>query len=439
MGPGSMHDSGFFHIRVDERLTREELEEIVATLLRLDHFLGSIDDLPKLLGLIVNEAERLLSATASSLLLVDPITGELYFEVVRGPAAPKLKGQRVPVGEGICGRVAREKKSEIVSDVAHDPNFYAKVDQQSKFTTRSMLASPMVRKDQLIGVLEVINKSDGGPFDDHDRRMLEAVADLAAVAIENARLLEENVRRERLVAVGQAMAGLAHYIKNILTGLSSSSAVIDHALEAGNTELLVRAWKTLKTSNEKVAGLVADLLSYSAPRRPKTKPMRLDEEVGRLVDTMQGRAAKLGVALTYHGPDAPMWLITDPIPLERCVLNLLVNALDALEEMSLAEEHPRPGRMDVRLARNENDVASLEVEDNGPGIPPAVQAKIWEIFFSTKGSRGSGIGLALTLKFIRELGGQVKLEHTGPEGTCFRIDMPGVLDACPTPMEEAHS
>lgn len=432
-----MQDSGFFHIRLDERLTREELEEIVTTLLRLDHFLGSIDDLPHLLELIITEAERLLDATASSLLLADPVSGDLYFEVVRGPAAEKLIGTRVPTGEGICGRVARERRSEIVSDVSRDPNFYAKADEASQFTTLSMLASPMVRKGGLIGVLEVINKADGGVFDEHDRRMLEAIADLAAVAIENARLLEENVRKERLAAVGQAMAGLAHYIKNILTGLSSSSAIIDHALEAGNPELLQRAWKTLKSSNEKVAGLVADLLSYSAPRPPKPRPMRLDEELGRIVDTMQGRAQKLSVELHYHPPGRPVWLVTDAIPLERCILNLLVNALDALEEMALSQERPRPGRLEVRLSVNENGVAVLEVEDNGPGIPPAVQQKIWEIFYSTKGSRGSGIGLALTLKFMRELGGEVRLHHTSPEGTCFRIRMPGVSEVCPTPREEA--
>ncbi|MBE7557406.1 GAF domain-containing protein [bacterium] len=434
-----MHDSGFFHIRLDERLSRQELEEIVATLLRLDHFLGRIDDLPRLLELIITEAEKLLCATASSLLLIDPATGELCFEVVRGPAAAKLLGTRVPSGEGICGRVARTRQSEIVTDVAHDPNFYAKADQETKFTTRSMLASPMVRKGELIGVLEVINKVDREPFNAHDQRILEAIADLAAIAIENARLLEENVRKERLAAVGQAMAGLAHYIKNILTGLSSSAAVIDHALEAGDHEMLTRAWKTLKASNEKVAGLVADLLSYSAPRRPKLSPVRFDAEVARLVDSMQARAAKLGVTLSYHPPDSPMWVVTDPVPLERCVLNLLVNALDALEEMALSEEHPRPGRLEVRLTKSENNAAILDVEDNGPGIPPAIQARIWEIFYSTKGSRGSGIGLAVTQKFMRELGGQVRLERTGPEGTCFRLSLPGVSAVCPTPLQEAQA
>ena len=413
---------------LDDDLSRQELADIVAALLRLDDFMGSIDDLPRLLDLIVSEAETLLDAEGASLLLYDPQGGDLFFEVVRGAASANVRGRRVPSGEGICGWVARERRSLRVPEAGQDPRHYGGIDQAAAFTTHSIVAAPMVRKGELVGVLEVVNKSEGRPFSRHDQRLLEAVAGLAAVAIENARLYEDAVRRARLAAVGQAMAGLAHYIKNILTGLSSSSAVIDHALQAGDLNTLRRAWRTMKASTDKVGALVVDMLSYSASRTLKPEPVELGSLVGDVVQAQMDRAERLGVALEYTPPGRPLRVSLDPTPFERCVWNLVVNALDALEERSHGEEVAPAGHVEVQLGGNESGAVILEVRDNGPGIPAEVGPRIWELFFSTKGSRGSGIGLALTQKLMRDLGGEACLLRTGPEGTVFQLRLPAGVE-----------
>jgi signal transduction histidine kinase len=415
-------DSGTFHFNLEENLSPAELRAIATTLLRLDHFLGSIDDLPRLLEVIVSEAEELLQAEASTLFLADPVNEDLYFEVVRGPTANCLRGERVPHEHGICSYVARERKSASVPDVSKDDRFYSGFDKDSKFATSSILASPMIRQCKLIGVLEVINKGNGEAFSDSDRLLLEAIADLAAIAIENARLLKENIRKERLAAVGQTVAGLAHYIKNVLTGMLASSSVLDHALQNNNMTMLAKAWKTLKQTNDKVATLVSEMLSFSTPHELSNEMIDICEVVRGLGEQFLSRANQLGIALTLKEEYSSLWIRGDSNTLERIIINLICNALDALEEMREREgASEREEKVTISVNRGLRDTVIIEVADNGPGIPENIRNKIWQVFFSTKGSRGSGLGLALTQKLVQDLEGKIYLAATDPEGSCFRI------------------
>ena len=131
---------------------------------------------------------ELLDAEAGSLLLVDEQHNELVFEVTLGPAAPDLRGQRLPMNKGIVGAAAQTRRPQIVNEAQQDSRWLRDVDKSTAFSTRTLLAVPMIVKDKVIGVIELINKTTGDSFSPDDQNLLTAFATNAAVAVENARL-----------------------------------------------------------------------------------------------------------------------------------------------------------------------------------------------------------------------------------------------------------
>lgn len=152
--------------------------------------------LSELLETVMRLASEVAHAEASSILLMDPATDELYFDVALGEKGGALQQIRLKKGEGIAGWVAANLKPAVVNDVTHDPRWTQKGDRASQFQTKAILAVPMQVQGKLVGVMEVINRSDGAPFSDVDVQILETFAAQAAVAIENSRLFE-SIRQER--------------------------------------------------------------------------------------------------------------------------------------------------------------------------------------------------------------------------------------------------
>lgn len=152
--------------------------------------------LSELLSTVMRLGGEVVRAEASSLLLVDPVTEELYFDIALGEKGGALQQIRLKKGEGIAGWVAVNRKSALVNDVANDPRWTQKADKSTQFQTRAILAVPMQVQGKLVGVMEAINRADGSPFTEKDVEVLELFAGQAAVAIENARLFE-SIRQEK--------------------------------------------------------------------------------------------------------------------------------------------------------------------------------------------------------------------------------------------------
>jgi len=152
--------------------------------------------LSELLETVMRLASEVVRAEASALLLLDPATGELYFDVALGEKGGALQQIRLKKGEGIAGWVAVNGQPAIVNDVTVDPRWTTKADDKSRFKTKSILAVPMLVRDKLIGVMEVINCPPDHAFDANDSDTLSTFAGQAAVAIENARLFE-SIRQEK--------------------------------------------------------------------------------------------------------------------------------------------------------------------------------------------------------------------------------------------------
>jgi HD-GYP domain-containing protein (c-di-GMP phosphodiesterase class II) len=180
-----------------EAVTKTELNETELNQIRLALFgeinkrINSTTALPDLIKQITLMAQSALKASASSVLLLDEDKQELYFEVAEGTVGCQLKQIRMSSQSGIAGWVVRNGRPLIINDVTSDTRFYQTVDKNTGFTTRSILAVPLIVSGKFVGVIEVINKSDGSDFTDTDLDMMTPVASIAAIAIENARLRDE--------------------------------------------------------------------------------------------------------------------------------------------------------------------------------------------------------------------------------------------------------
>ncbi len=158
------------------------------TLIEINVLINSnFTDVKNLLTRILESAQKLANGEASSLLLVNPENNRLYFEISLGPKGPEVQKYSLNMGEGIAGWVAAHNTSLIVNDVEKDERFYSDISKQIGFPTNSILAVPMRIKEVCVGVLELINKTDGKHYTEEDRQWLEIFATQSAIAIQNAR------------------------------------------------------------------------------------------------------------------------------------------------------------------------------------------------------------------------------------------------------------
>ncbi len=399
----------------------DEMQRIVDALYRVHRLHESVTDLDGLLDVLLEESQAVAHAEASSLLLYDPALSELYFHIAKGERGDQQalkEGLRLKLGEGVAGIAAETRASLNVAEAHTDPRVYHTADHLSNFDTRSLLAVPLLDDSELLGVLELVNKAGGGSFSDFDQRVMEIFSSEAASAIGRARLISENLRSERLAAVGQAVAGLSHYTKNIIHGMLGSVEIVDEGLNDEKRELVDRAWPILKRSVGRLTHVVEDMLAFSKPREPLYEPCDLRQLVDETAETFRELFERRNVALEVEAQGiedgSPAWL--DARGLHRCILNLLTNAGDAvpIDEGRI--------RLSVRRA---GDALEIDVADNGPGIPEESRHRIFDAFFSTKGSSGTGLGLAVTQKIIAEHGGTIQLGKSDLGGACFQLRLTG--------------
>ncbi len=169
-----------------EKVNPEHLRQ----LLEFSALINSSMEIENIRKRTIEASMKVTNSEAGSLLLYDSDTKELYFDVTMGEKAEKIKTIRLKLGQGIAGWVALTKEVLIVNDVQNDKRFFREADEKSGFTTKSMICVPILSKERLLGVLQVINKIDS-PFTDYDAELLKALSNQVAVAIENARLYSD--------------------------------------------------------------------------------------------------------------------------------------------------------------------------------------------------------------------------------------------------------
>ncbi|MFO0964792.1 MAG: ATP-binding protein [Gemmataceae bacterium] len=390
-------------------------------------------DIEQLLDRILELVFRTISADRGCFVLKHPESGKLE------PRALRLRSDRgekekFQVSRTIMDHVLKEKHGILVSDASRDERFNA---GQSivRFGVREVICVPMKGRHETLGVLyldtystpgDIVTRGTPGKFNEDHLALAIALAHQAALAVEETRYHRAMLQAERLAAIGQTIAALSHHIKNILQGLRSGSEIIKMGLKDKNDNLIQQGWRIAEKNQGKIYELVMDMLSYSKERIPAVEPTDLNKVVEDVVELMASRANELKVKLEVSaGQDIPA-IAADPEGLHRALLNIVGNALDAVEEKE-------GGQVTVGTRLAEEGWVRIIVLDNGTGIAPEKADEIFRPFFSSKGSKGTGLGLAVSRKILREHGGDIVVQSQSGVGSKFTLRLPVKSPFSPDP------
>ena len=385
----------------------------LAAMYRVTRIASSIFDLDVLLNKVLDETFATVRAERGFVLLIDPNTDQLEVKSSRWQNKEGLD-HKVSISQNIISHVLEKKESVLIADAMADSKF-GMAESVVLHQIRSAMCSPLRGRKRIVGIIHV-DTTGAGAFSQEDLMLLDAIGNAAGIAVENAQLYKDKIHNERLAAMGQAISGLSHYIKNIVAAMDTSHAMVEKALAAEDLDIIDRVWKILRRSNQRISNLVLDMLAYSKDRKPDIQPCHLNEvckEAAELChDRIKTKQGKLHLDLD---PKLPR-ILADPQGIHRCLLNLLSNAIDALDE----EE----GEVKISTQKQGESEVLITVDDNGAGIPEHIRQRIFDVFFSTKGSQGTGLGLAVTKKIIEEHGGSIEVQSSEDQGTKFVIRLP---------------
>jgi signal transduction histidine kinase len=307
-----------------------------------------------------------------------------------------------------------------LEDAGSDARFMQR-ESINRFQLREVLCVPMAgRHEEPLGVIFLDAVGDVASktrvFQRDDLEFAVALGQLAAVAIEDTRYRDALLKSERLAAMGQTTAAISHHIKNILQGLVFGSDMVRFALAEDDRGMLSKGWALVERNQAKIHDLVLDLLQFSKPREPEKCAADLNSIVSEIVELYQAKAVDAGVALVFTRCDIMPVLELDPEGVHKALMNLVGNAIDAVEDTP----HPR---VEVRFDLHEDEVC-IVVQDNGPGVPVEAQRDIFKPFISSKGARGTGLGLPIALKIAEEHGGSLTLNSQPGAGATFTFRLP---------------
>jgi signal transduction histidine kinase len=240
------------------------------------------------------------------------------------------------------------------------------------------------------------------------------------------KLVEEKshqlIEAERMAAIGQTVAAIAHGVKNIIGGLTGGMYVLERGIELYDRKYLLQGWQMIKRNVHKIKVLMLDLLRFAKDREPEYDVCDPNIPAREVYHLMAARARQCGVELRLDLDLGLGRVVLDPDGIHTCLLNLVTNAVDACCEGDTCCE----GKREVVLesASVEGWAVEYRVRDTGCGMDPETRRQVFRGFFSTKGSKGTGLGLMVTEKIVREHGGKIRVESDPGKGTLFVIRLP---------------
>ena len=392
-----------------------QLEQLLA-LQQISYFIDSEMELSDILDKIVEVTAQLMSADVCSIFLLDEDAKSLVLRATRGLDQTLIDTASLELGEGIPGWVAKHREILALADVSTDPRFKP-LGACDNRNYHAFLCGPLSIRQELVGVMNV-RKKERYDFSPAEITIFETICKQISTVIEKSRLYFNMIENERMAAIGLSLSEISHYIKNVLSNIQSGLYLVESGLQSGDLERALQAWTIVKKSNRKIADLVQNMLSYSRTTQPKMEQDNLNLLVNDILETAtraaQERAAILSTNLAPDLPD----VIFDYDQLYNSLLNLVGNALDSIPPGC-------EGQVEIVTTWDkERGEAVLSVSDNGAGISDEDRRKIFQLFYSTKGSRGTGIGLAVTKKIIEEHGGRISFESVEGEGATFTVRLP---------------
>ncbi|MEE2706742.1 MAG: ATP-binding protein [Planctomycetota bacterium] len=401
---------------------RSNLQVMYRTALAVSHTL----DIDELLGRIMELIFEWVEADRGCIMLVNNETDELEPKVRRNRGGA-TGGSKIEISKTILDYVTEHAEGVLTSNAKDDTRWDTGA-SILKMDIREAICVPMRGRYGIVGVIYIdsstppqkILQQGGNKFTEDHLKLMVAIGHQAALAVEDTSYYSAMVHAERLAAVGQTIAMLSHHIKNILQGIRGGSYLIELGLEEDDKEVMQKGWTIVEKNQARISNLVMDMLAFSKDREPEVIAADLNDVVADVIEIMQTRAEEMSVKLSWRPAGDLPKLMFDPEGMHRAVLNVVTNAIDACETIENASVEVSTSYLPAE------DEVRVVVEDNGSGIEPEQLQNLFTLFVSTKGARGTGLGLHVSQKICREHGGRILVDSQPNSGSRFILEIPAV-------------
>jgi len=385
-------------------------------LIEISRDLASTLDLDTLLDDIVHASADITHAEAASILLYDDTARQLYFQVATNIDGPTMRGLVVPLDKSIAGWIVTNRKSVRIDDAHKDERHFSDVEQTIGYSTKSLLGIPLITKNKVVGVLEVLNKKRGR-FTDPDESMLTVLGAQAAVAIENARLFQQS----------DLIAQFVHELRTPLASLSTATYLLlrpEMSREQRDQIVNNIHGETLRLNS--LASSFLDLARLESGRVQFRKTrFSVADLIYECWDVMTSKAQETNVQIRVEVPGDMPLMEADRDKIKQVLLNLLSNAI----------KYNRTNGSVIVTGNFTESEQSITIQDTGLGIPEESIPHLFEKFYRVREHEGkaSGTGLGLTIckQIIQGHNGRIEVKSKMGVGTSFTIHLPRVSRMMP--------
>lgn len=392
-------------------------------------------DIDQLLHQILELIFQWVNCNRGCIMLSDQETGELMPSCRRNRGV-NVSSHRMTISKTILDYVSKKEEGVLTSDACEDERWNPSV-SISTGGIREAICVPMKGRYGSVGVIYIDTSISVGQyaisrervFNEEHLKMLVAIGHQAALAIEDTNYYQSMVQAERLAAMGQTIATLSHHIKNIVQGLRGGGYLIDQGIQGNDMDAVKSGWRICERNQERIESFVMDMLTMSKDRKPNRSSVDLRTVIDEVVELSTARAAEKSVSLSWVRPDVFRNMMLDGEAIHRALMNLVGNAIDACAEKV-------DGLVEIVLCESK-EYAKIQVRDNGVGIAANDLGRIFSMFESNKGNRGTGLGLPVSLKIAKEHDGTIEVRSEVGTGTEFELLLPWKSNRAPSTSESS--
>jgi signal transduction histidine kinase len=421
--------------RLYDELSRKKAEadrrvQELDLLVDIDRALLAADGVQAVLDVVVERACALLPAAAASVAVLNPRTSALVVRSAAGAGGEQVLGRAIPADLDFAGVAFSERRTLRVDDAATDPHHPLRLAKTAAFEPGPLIVAPLrvpraeagngdkvTDDEQVLGVITVLRARGAAPFGPSDERLVNLIANRVAFAIDAEERKEKARAKDRLESMGRMLAGIIHDFRTpmtVISGYVQLMATTDSAEERQQSA------EHVVESTEQMSAMIRQLLAFA----------RGDSEVLLRRTWVENFMRDAGELLRRLVPDADIEFVVavrsqsairiDDLKWKRALANLVKNAREALEQHPPAGTRPRI----VVAVDDDGDHVRFSVGDNGPGLPPAIEQRLFQEFATFGKANGTGLGLALVKRIVDEHGGNVVVDNEPGVGCTFALRLP---------------
>jgi signal transduction histidine kinase len=383
-----------------------QIAETIGTFVSVDDFLNRMTDI----------IFRHLHVDRIFVLMREEQSGKLEPRIVRCRSKKDNEKVRIATSRSVINHILETKEGVLCANAQNDARFGAGAKDSSlhRMGLRSVICVPILAHEEVVGIIHFDCNMAHHTYSQSHLLLATTIGRMAGMAVENARLMESRMRHERLAAVGETVAHLSHTIRNILQGMGSGADVIEMGLRRESLENVGAGWQIVQRNVDRIYRLASNMLTFSKERQPQVELAQLNAVVEEVIVLCRRQAHDKGVTLAFEPEEMPA-IPLDVDGIHQVASNVIINAIDAAPKDT--------GRVVVKTHYDaDGGSAVLSIADNGPGIPKDDLGLIFNAFHSTKGQRGTGLGLPAAKKIVEELSGRIVVSSSS-EGTTFDIHL----------------